>query len=296
MATILATGWKSELLQIYAADVAERLQAPEGSEAAADGSGSAPQPPTVAAQALRGLEAQISAEEMQLAGRKKIVKFLRYHIECVNSGNTPPAMAVCNNAWMSHVPQHVDRGDPSVSPHLLNFIAAAGDGCCRCLHDVLLEDHVGVNANVAGGPTALEMAKRSDKAEAQAFLIHMGGIEGITPTRRRLMSLVVPPPPPSAHPYSYHVPRNFNAVKAALPQYLLGFAAQDGCATCVKRMIDNNCDPMGRSNSGWVAMDWAGYGKVTNNIDTDDVMGIIEAAGGEFSGQDPRSCQPAYAE
>jgi hypothetical protein len=35
---------------------------------------------------------------------------------------------------------------------------------------------------------------------------------------------------------------------------------------------------------------------VTNNIDTDDVMGIIEAAGGEFSGQDPRSCQPAYAE
>jgi hypothetical protein len=116
------------------------------------------------------------------------------------------------------------------------------------------------------------------------------------------VSLVAPPPPPpsahdnAAHDYAVHVPRHFNAVKAILPQYQLGFAAQDGCVACVTRMLAENYDPMGTSNSGWVAMDWAGYGKMQNNVDTDEVMGIIKAAGGTFSGHDPRSCQPEFAE
>ena len=54
-----AAAWQRVLLDLYAADVGERLRAPESSGAAADGSGSAPQPPTMAAQALGTLEAQI---------------------------------------------------------------------------------------------------------------------------------------------------------------------------------------------------------------------------------------------
>ena len=303
MATVLTTGWQRVLLNIYEADVEERLRAPESSGAAADGSGSAPQPPTMAAQALCTLEAQILAEEMHLAGTKKVAKFLSYHLQCHNSSIMPPAMADCNNAYKSHVPLRDERGGSSGSQQLLEYIGAAYDGCCRCLHDALLKD-VGVNANVPGGPTALEIAKRAGKADAQAFLTHMGGVEGTTPTRRRLVSLVGPPPPPSAHDssahdYAVHVPRNFNAGKAALPQYQLGFAAQDGCVACVKRTLadtSQNYDPMGPSNSGWVAMDWAGYGKKQHNKDTDEVMGILEFAGGRFSGRDPRSCQPDFAE
>ena len=295
MATVWTTGWQKDLLNFYEADVEERLRAPESSGAAADGSGSAPQPPTMAAQALGALEAQILTEEMHLAGTRKVVKFLSYHLQCHNSSIMPPAMADCNNAYKSHVPQHDERGGSSGSQQLLEYIGAAYDGCCRCLHDALLKD-VGVNANVPGGATALEIAKRAGKADAQAFLTHMGGVEGTTPTRRRLVSLVGPPPPPSAHDYAVHVPRNFNAGKALLPQYKLGFAAQDGCVTCVTRMLAEDYDPMGESNSGWVAMDWAGYGKKQFNKDTDEVMGILEFAGGRFSGRDPRSCQPDFAE
>ena len=290
-----AAAWQRVLLDLYAADVGERLRAPESSGAAADGSGSAPQPPTMAAQALGTLEAQISTEELNLAGLKKVVKFLRYHLQCHESSIMPPAMAVCNNAYNSHVPQHDERGGPSVSLQLLEYIGAANDGSCRCLHDALLKD-VSVNANVAGGPTALEIAKRAGKADAQAFLTHMGGVEGTTPTRRRLVSLVGPPPPPFAHDYAAHVPRNFNVAKALLPEYKLGFAAQDGCGTCVTRMLAEDYDPMGESNSGWVAMDWAGYGKKTLHKDTDEVMGILALAGGTFSGRDPKSCQPDSAE
>ena len=61
-------------------------------------------------------------------------------------------------------------------------------------------------------------------------------------------------------------------------------------------MLAEDYDPMGESNSGWVAMDWAGYGKIQNSKDTDEVMGILEVAGGRFSGRDPRSCQPDFAE
>ena len=107
---------------------------------------------------------------------------------------------------------------------------------------------------------------------------------------------VGPPPPPFAHDYAAHVPRNFNVAKALLPEYKLGFAAQDGCVTCVTRMLAEDYDPMGESNSGWVAMDWAGYGKKTLHKDTDEVMGILALAGGTFSGRDPKSCQPDSAE
>ena len=296
--------WKFEFLQIVQADLDAQILATDGSGAAADGSGSVPQPPITAAQALDTLVAQISAEEMQLAGHKKICKFLQYHIECQKRGITPPSTVACNSAWKSHVPQH-NLGDPSGSSNLLKFLAAAHDRCCRCLHDVLLEDDVGVNDSIQGGPTALELAGRSGKSEAQAFLISMGGMAGITPTRRRVVSVVgpVPPPPshepPPSHDYSYHVPRKFNVAKATLPQYQLGFAAQDGCVACVKSMLGDTSrkyDPMSESNSGWVALDWAGFGKVRHNIDTDEVMGVIEAAGGTFSGLDPKSCQPGFGE
>ena len=87
MAMEQAAAWQRVLLDLYAADVGERLRAPESSGAAADGSGSAPQPPTMAAQALGTLEAKILTEEMNLAGTRKVVRFLSYHFSHVRNLN-----------------------------------------------------------------------------------------------------------------------------------------------------------------------------------------------------------------
>jgi hypothetical protein len=248
-------------------------------EGAADHGAAADGADPAAAELAADLMTASQVRRAELSRMELYAKLLQYHNHCKAKGITPPAHRLCVNDGRSHLTKAQESNAATRTPTIA-FLAAAAEGCNKCLHDALAEG-MEVNVRGGGGKTAVDGAERGQHDDTLDFLRAVGGVGGPKPPPRprsggsgaaaaaalppgaRLLPGAEAPPPPfgaSAHTPMSHVPKKASPDRSG-EIYQLCHAAEHGCNTCVDALIQAGLGVNSTTNSGWTVLDWAFFGR-----------------------------------
>jgi hypothetical protein len=227
--------------------------------------------PDAAAKLLLAVKVEALIAEVEADTRSQLEKLdmygmlLRWHVDCQKKGITPPAHKPCTVYLRSHLTPE-QRANHETSTPVCDFLAAAADGCVRCLHDKLVAGTV-TDVNVRGpgdGLGALELAMHDGRDQATAFLQALGAVAPYVRVQLGGPGDAAAASPGSVwHGPESHIPTSATPENRGFNSQLC-YASKDGCLQCVKCLLElavvgvNSTSP-----SGWTPLDWALFGKQT---------------------------------